>query len=701
MPTRAYPRSSRPARSLARAVTALAGRHSVSPAPSCRAFSHAAARSRAYSIALVGTGYRGYRSHFLSLLGSPTLSITAVCDTDSTALESFSVEHPDIPTYDSLSSLLHRHQPDFAIVSVPHCAHLECISALAAKGVHVLKEKPVAESVDEYEWMTSLPVKVGITFQKRFEPHFLHFRSLLPLVGDVAAVDASLALNITNLEETWRASAGVGVTEDLGCHMLDLLVWLLGLPTSVMAQRVSSVRPSQRYGGDDVSDIMMNWGPRNCIGHVRLSRVAHRPVLSIVVTGTNGTLTLNGHEITHYDTRGLETLSTKHQPDEKQVIQSMTQEFGDWVTGRRQAFSTSLANVRNTVSFVDAVKMSLASRQLQRPLPLSASSTGVWSAINNRSRLSSKALTSRVSSATLFTSTHAKNRDRSFRLNTGAAIPAVGLGTRRAQESGLVYEAVRSALKAGYRHIDTAMSSGIEHEIGQAVKDSGVSRSQIWVTTKLDNRWHTRVQEALDLSLSELGMNYVDLYLMHWPVPVNPSNPSIQLAGWDFVNTWQEMQKLPATNVRNIGVSNFGITHLKRLLSHPSCKIVPAVNQVELHPYWPSRKLLQYCRDHEIHCTAYSCLGSTHSPLLEDKVLLEICRRRGKSPQQVLIMWGLQRGTSVVPKTVNAARIGGNFNLNGWALSDDEMDILNICTTRFKSCNDDWLPATVFYGDED
>jgi hypothetical protein len=296
--------------------------------------------------------------------------------------------------------------------------------------------------------------------------------------------------------------------------VLDLLVWLLGLPTSVMAQQVSSVRPSQRYGGDDVSDIMVNWGPRNCIGHVRMSRVAHKPISSIVVTGTNGTLFLNGHEITHYDTQGRETLRTTHQPDEKQVIQSMVQEFGDWITGRRPAFSTSLANVRNTVSFVDAVKMSLASRQLQRPLPLSASQTGVWGAINNRNRLSSKTLTSRVSAATLFTSTRAKNRDRSFRLNTGASIPAVGLGTRRAQEPGLVYEAVRSALKIGYRHIDTAMSSGIEHEIGQAVKDSGVSRSKVWVTTKLDNRWHTRVQEALDMSLSELGMNYVDLYLM-------------------------------------------------------------------------------------------------------------------------------------------------------------------------------------------
>ncbi|KAL2865281.1 NADP-dependent oxidoreductase domain-containing protein [Aspergillus lucknowensis] len=655
--------------------------------------------SRRYSIALVGTGYRGYRSHFLSLLGTPDLSVTAVCDTNRAALDSFTRKHPDVPTYDSLSLLLHRHKPkpDFAIVSVPHGAHMECITALAAAGVHILKEKPVAGSAEEYSRMSRLPVKMGITFQKRFEPQFVDLRRLVPLVGDVAAVDADLALNITNLEETWRARAGVGVTEDLGCHMLDLLVWLLGLPTSVMAQQVSSVRPSQKYGGDDVADILMNWEARNCIGHVRLSRVAHEAASSITLTGTNGTLILNGHEVTHYDAQGSAKLTVKHRPDEKQVIQSMVGEFGAWVTGRRQGFSTSLANVRNTVSLVDAVKMSLASRRLQRPLPLPALA-GLLGM--NRGGPFSKTSPSRVSTATLFTSSHARCTDRSFLLNTGAPIPAVGLGTRRTQEPGMVYEAVRSGLKIGYRHIDTAMSSDVEHEIGQAVKDSGVSRSQVWITTKLDNRWHTRVHEALDLSLAELGMDYVDLYLMHWPVSVNPGNPSAQLGDWDFVNTWQEMQKLPTTKVRNIGVSNFGVSHLTRLLSHPCCEIVPAVNQVELHPYWPSKKLLQFCSDHGIHCTAYSCLGSANSPLLEDQVVLDICQKIDKSPQQVLIMWGVQRGTSVIPKTVNATRIAENFDLDGWALGGDEMARLDGCTTRFKSCTDDWLPVRVF-GDND
>lgn len=168
--------------------------------------------SRAYKIALVGLGYRGYGTHFLSLLGHPSISIIAVCDTNRAALESFSANHPDIPTHQSLSQLLQRHTPDFAILSVPHGAHAECITTLAAKAIPILKEKPVAESMIEYDWMRNLPVGIGVTFQKRFEPHFLHFKSLLARVGEATAVEANLGLNITNLEETWRAGSGVGVT---------------------------------------------------------------------------------------------------------------------------------------------------------------------------------------------------------------------------------------------------------------------------------------------------------------------------------------------------------------------------------------------------------------------------------------------------------------------------------------------------------
>lgn len=188
----------------------------------------------------------------------------------------------------------------------------------------------------------------------------------------------------------------------------------------------------------------------------------------------------------------------------------MAQEFGDWVAGRGPEFATSLANALHMVSVIDAIKSSFASRRVESSF--SQLSTQFSGASKNRSL--SRAFTSRVATATFCTLSFPNNRDKNYHLNTGASIPAVGLGTRRAERPGQVYGAVRTALKIGYRHIDTAQSSGNENEIGQAIKDSSVSRNQIWITTKLDNRWHTRVEEALELSLSELGMDYVDLYLM-------------------------------------------------------------------------------------------------------------------------------------------------------------------------------------------
>lgn len=161
------------------------------------------------------------------------------------------------------------------------------------------------------------------------------------------------------------------------------------------------------------------------------------------------------------------------------------------------------------------------------------------------------------------------------------------------------------------------------------------------------------------------------------------------------------MQKLVDTGkVRNIGVSNFVISNLDKLLKDPSCKIVPAVNQIELHPNMPSPKTLAYCKEKGIHCTAYSCLGSTDSPLAHDKTLGAIAKAHGKTPQQVLLMWGLQRGTSVIPKSVTKSRIEANFELDGWELTDEEMKKLSSIPDRFKVCGDSWLPIQVFFNEE-
>ncbi|RMD41135.1 hypothetical protein DV735_g3992, partial [Chaetothyriales sp. CBS 134920] len=287
-----------------------------------------------------------------------------------------------------------------------------------------------------------------------------------------------------------------------------------------------------------------------------------------------------------------------------------------------------------------------------------------------------------------------------FTLNTGAKLPGVGLGTWQSKPNE-VREAVKVALQSGYRHIDTALNYGNEHEVGQGIKDSGVPRSEIWLTTKLDNPWHKRVKEGIAASLEALQTDYVDLYLVHWPSSTDPDDPKKHYPDWNFIDTWREMQKLLETGqVRNIGVSNFVISNLEKLLNAPSTKVVPAVNQIELHPNMPSPKTLAYCKSKGIHCTAYSCLGSTNSPLAKDATLAAIAKEVGKTPQQVLLQWGLQRGTSVIPKSVNPSRIKSNFELDGWQLSAEQVKKLSSIPDRYKVCGQAWLPIDVFFNEE-
>lgn len=165
-----------------------------------------------YNIALIGVGHRGYKTHFLSAVASRSLNVAAVCDINKAALTNFSAKHPGIPTYAALKDLLQNHRPDFAIICVPHKYHMEYISLLAEAGIPILKEKPAADSIEEFHKLESLPVKIGVTFQKRFEPRFVQFKRLLPSVGEVASFKATLALNLENLDATWRAGDGVGVT---------------------------------------------------------------------------------------------------------------------------------------------------------------------------------------------------------------------------------------------------------------------------------------------------------------------------------------------------------------------------------------------------------------------------------------------------------------------------------------------------------
>lgn len=167
---------------------------------------------RHYNVALVGLGHRGYKTHFQNILGSRSETIVAACDMNATTRSSFSSKHPDVPVFASLQELLAECRPDFAIVCVPHQFHLQCVELLSSVGIPVLKEKPAADSQSQFDQLLHMPVKIGVAFQKRFEPRYVQLEKLLPLVGDVASFRAVLAMNIKDLDATWRANTGVGVT---------------------------------------------------------------------------------------------------------------------------------------------------------------------------------------------------------------------------------------------------------------------------------------------------------------------------------------------------------------------------------------------------------------------------------------------------------------------------------------------------------
>ncbi|TQV93827.1 UDP-bacillosamine synthetase [Cordyceps javanica] len=315
------------------------------------------------NVAIIGIGHRGYKTHFTTLIGHPrSWTVVAVCDADDAARKLFTTKHPNISAYSDLSQLIHEHKHHlhFAVVCVPHRFHLPCCTALAGAGIAILKEKPVAESIEEYNHLLKLPVKIGVTFQKRFEPRYLAVTDLLHHVGQVASVTGTLTASIADLDATWRAGSGVGVTEDLGCHMLDMMVSLFGRPTSVIARSATGVRAEQSYGGDDVANIIMNFGEsaNHTIGHVHLSRVAHRDEESLVITGTNGTFTLEGKDVRLKDGLGNEIFNFTDSSSKTSRVKSMLQKFSAWVSGSTPDFSASLARLGDTVSVMDAIRNS-------------------------------------------------------------------------------------------------------------------------------------------------------------------------------------------------------------------------------------------------------------------------------------------------------------------------------------------------------
>jgi 2,5-diketo-D-gluconate reductase A len=248
-------------------------------------------------------------------------------------------------------------------------------------------------------------------------------------------------------------------------------------------------------------------------------------------------------------------------------------------------------------------------------------------------------------------------------LSDGHQIPQLGFGVFQiAPEETAV--AVSTALEVGYRHIDTAEMYGNEREVGDAIRSSGLDRAEIYVTSKLNNGFHSPddARQAFDQTLAELGFDYVDLFLIHWPLPT--------LYDGDFVSTWKALEEFKHEGrARSIGVSNFQIAHLRRLAAEAD--VVPAVNQIELHPYLLNDKVRTYDEEHQIATEAWSPIAQ--GGVLDDPLIMAIAERLGKSPAQVVLRWHIERGNIVFPKSTTPARIRENFELFNFRLDSDDI----------------------------
>jgi len=248
-----------------------------------------------------------------------------------------------------------------------------------------------------------------------------------------------------------------------------------------------------------------------------------------------------------------------------------------------------------------------------------------------------------------------------IKLNNGVEIPQLGFGVFQIAPAD-TRAATLEALRVGYRHVDTAEMYGNEREVGEAVRDSGLARSDIFVTSKLNNGFHARDEAlaAFDRSLESMKFDYVDLFLIHWPLP----------AVGDFVETWKTLEEIYRTGrVKAIGVSNFQKHHLERLAAET--ETVPAVNQIEIHPYFNQDDLRAFDREHGIATEAWSPIAQ--GQVLDDPTIVAIAARLGRTPAQVALRWHIQRGEIVFPKSSTPSRIAENFAIFDFTLPAEDM----------------------------
>ena len=255
---------------------------------------------------------------------------------------------------------------------------------------------------------------------------------------------------------------------------------------------------------------------------------------------------------------------------------------------------------------------------------------------------------------------------RGITLNDGNTIPQLGFGVFLIEPND-TSEAVEEALEIGYRHIDTAEMYGNEKEVGEAIRASGLDRGEVFVTSKLSNAFHEPddARRAFEGTLSELGFDYVDLFLIHWPLPT--------LYDGDFVSTWKSLEEFHSDGrARSIGVSNFQIEHLEQLAAETDT--VPAVNQIEVHPYLTNDAVRSYGREHGIATEAWSPIA--RGAVLDDSTITEIAEKVGKTPAQVVLRWHIQRSDIVFPKSVTPSRMKENFEIFDFELASEDMEAI-------------------------
>ena len=264
-------------------------------------------------------------------------------------------------------------------------------------------------------------------------------------------------------------------------------------------------------------------------------------------------------------------------------------------------------------------------------------------------------------------------------MNDGHKIPVVGLGTWKSEPGEATYKAVLDSINAGYRHIDTARAYDNEADVGRAVQDADINRKELFITTKLWNRHqgYDEAIEACEKSLARLGCDYIDLYLIHWPLKGKRND------------SWRALIELQKKGLcRSIGVSNFTIDNLKEL--EDKFEVIPAANQVEFHPYHYQKDLLDYCNSKNIIIEAYSPL--VHAKRMDEERLVAISEEMDKTPAQILIRWAMQRGMVVLPKSVNESRIIENFAVFDFEISDSLMKRLDDLDERYVTCWDPHNP---------